>query len=58
MLLITLLTFLNSAANPVSACDEVLGVCLQTWESSTGALVTDVTGTVARNLFRDGDETR
>jgi hypothetical protein len=58
MLLITLLTFLNSAANPVSACDEVLGVCLQTWESSTGALLTDVTGTVARNLFRDGDETR
>lgn len=58
MLLITLLTFLNSAANPVSACDEILGVCLQTWGSSAGALVTDVTGTVARNLFRDGDQTR
>ncbi|MFN4919252.1 MAG: hypothetical protein ACK6D6_17400 [Planctomyces sp.] len=53
-----LFTLLSCHCPLANACDEVLGLCLKTWGPSGGALVTDVTGTAAANLFREGDQTR
>ena len=39
------------------ACDEILGLCLKTSQSPTGALVTNVTGESAKRLKRAGDNT-
>ncbi len=47
-----------SCGSVLTACDEVLGVCLETSRSPAGAKVTKVTGQLAHQLFRDGDSQR
>lgn len=45
-------------ANCSWGCDEVLGICMKTFEQNSGALVTKVNGVSARNLRHDGESTR
>ncbi len=46
------------SAGDVRGCDHVLGICLRTYQDSEGALVTDVSGTLARDLRHEGESIR
>lgn len=46
------------SAGNVRGCDHVLGICLRTYQDSEGALVTDVSGTLARDLRHEGESIR